>query len=284
MIVVGGSASKSIAQKLAAELGCNLAEVNVKRFTDRECYVCVDDELKHKDVILVQNTYPDENIIELYLLQDLIYEQEINKLITVVPYYGYARQDKRFKDGECISAGALAKHLQLQTDEIITIDLHAKSILEWFTKPVYELSGMVQVGEHFKRNPPDIVMAPDKGAVDRAKLVAEIIGCEWDYFEKTRIDDHNVKITPKNVEVRDKNIVIVDDIIATGGTIVTSANYLKEQGAKTVIAACTHGLYTENALERLKNSALDEVISTDTLESETSTVSVAPEIAKLLKK
>lgn len=284
MIVVGGSSSKSLAQKLATELDCNLAEVNVKRFTDKECYVCVNDELMHEDVVLVQNTYPDENIIELLLLQDLIYERDINKLITVIPYYGYARQDKRFNEGECISAGALAKHLQLQTDEIIIIDLHAQSILEWFTKPVHELSGMVQVGEHLKNNPPDIVMAPDKGAVDRAKLVAEIIGCEWDYFEKTRIDDHNVKITPKTLEVRDKDIVIVDDIIATGGTIVTSANYLKEQGATTVIAACTHGLYTENALERLNNSALDEIISTDTLESETSTVSVAPEIAKFLKK
>ena len=283
MIVVGGSASKSISTKLAEVMGVELAEVNAKRFTDKECYIRLMGDFTNEDVILVQNTYPDENIIELFLLQDVLKEARVNKLVTVIPYYGYARQDKIFNEGECISAKAIAQHIELKTDETITVDLHAKSILEWFNKPVHEVTGMIPIGEHLKQDPPDIVMAPDKGAVDRAKLVSEVIGCDWDYFEKTRIDDHNVKIAPKNLDVDGKDIVIVDDIIATGGTIITSSNYLKEQGAKSVIAACTHGLYTENALERLKNSQLDEIISTDTLESETSIVSVADELAKFFK-
>jgi ribose-phosphate pyrophosphokinase len=178
----------------------------------------------------------------------------------------------------------LARHIELQTDETVTIDLHAKSILNWFTKPVHEISGMIPIGEYLKSRSPDIIMAPDKGAVDRAKLVSDIVGCDWDYFEKTRVDDHTVKITPKKLEIRNKDIVIVDDIIATGGTIITSATYLKDQGANSVVAACTHGLYTNNALDRLKNSVLDELISTDTLESETSTVSAANELAIIIKK
>jgi ribose-phosphate pyrophosphokinase len=283
MIVVGGSASKSVSLKLSKELGVELAELNVKRFTDKECYVCLVGDFSNEEVILVQNTYPDENIIELFLLQDVLVEVGVKKLVTVIPYYGYARQDKIFKEGECISAKAMAKHIELQTDETVTVDLHAKSILNWFEKPIHEVTGMIPIGEYLKESSPDIVMAPDKGAIDRAKLVSEVIGCDWDYFEKTRIDDHTVNISPKKLDVNDKDIVIVDDIIATGGTIITSSSYLKDQGANSVIAACTHGLYTENAIERLKNSALDDIISTDTLESETSIVSVANELAKFLK-
>jgi ribose-phosphate pyrophosphokinase len=283
MIIVGGSASKSISTKLAKALDVELAELNVKRFTDKECYIRLMGDFADEEVVVVQNTYPDENIIELFLLQDVLKEAGVKKLVTVIPYYGYARQDKIFNKGECISAKAIAKHIELQTDETLTVDLHAKSILNWFDKPVHEITGMTPIGEHLKQNPPDIIMAPDKGAVDRAKLVSEVVGCDWDYFEKTRIDDHNVKIAPKTLDVSGKDIVIVDDIIATGGTIITSGSYLKDQGASSVVAACTHGLYTENALERLKNSVLDDIISTDTLESETSTVSVANEIAKFFK-
>jgi ribose-phosphate pyrophosphokinase len=283
MIVVGGSASKLVSSKLAKELEVELAELNVKRFTDKECYVCLIGDFANEEVILVQNTYPDENIIELFLLQDVLVESGVKKLVTVIPYYGYARQDKIFNGGECISAKAMAKHIELQTDETVTVDLHAKSILNWFRKPVHEVTGMIPIGDFLKERSPDIIMAPDKGAVDRAKLVSEVIGCDWDYFEKTRIDDHTVKISPKKLNVKNKNIVIVDDIIATGGTIITSSSYLKDQGANSVIAACTHGLYTENAIEMLKNSVLDEIISTDTLESETSIVSVANELAKLFQ-
>lgn len=286
MIVVPGSTSNKLATNLADELGIGLAKVETKRFPDDEGYVRLDTEIEtgldNEEVILVQNTYPDEKIIELFMLQDAIHEFEIKKLITVIPYYGYARQDKKFNPGESISARTMAQHIELNTDEIVLLDIHAKSILAWFTKPVYEVSGMGQIGEFLKQFSPDIIMAPDKGAIDRASAVAKVLNSDFDYLEKTRLDGRTVTMQAKTLDVNNRSVAIVDDIIATGGTIIKATHELKSQGATSVIAACTHGLYTSGAIPKLVQSC-DKVISTDSLESETSLVSAAPEIAKLLR-
>ncbi len=286
LIIIPGSTSNILASNLAKELGISLTTVEIKRFPDDEGYVRIHcelgTELDNEEVLLVQNTYPDEKIIELFLLQDAIFEFKIKKLTTVIPYYGYARQDKKFNPGEPISARALSKHIELNTDEVILIDIHAKSILEWFTKPINELSGMTQIGEFLKPYSPDIIMAPDKGAIERASHVAKVLHSDFDYLEKTRIDGHTVTMKAKNLDVKGRSVAIVDDIIATGGTIIKATNELKRQGALSVFAACTHGLYTSGAIPKLKESC-DMVISTDTLESETSLVTIAPEIAKLFR-
>lgn len=281
MIIIGGSTSKKLAKSLSTELGISCAEAQTKRFPDDEGYVRIETELDNEEVILVQNTYPDEKIIELFLLQDAIHEFNIKKLITIIPYYGYARQDKKFNPGESISARALARYIELMTDEVILVDIHAKSILDWFTKPVREISGMTQIGEFLKQYSPNIIMAPDKGAIDRASLVASVLNSDFDYLEKTRLDGHTVTMKAKSLDVNGRSVVIVDDIIATGGTIIKATDELKNQGATTVIAACTHGLYTSGALKKLNNKC-DIILSTDTLESETSLVTIAPEIKKIL--
>src|SRR5512136_3448855 len=132
MFVVGGSASKGLAGELSKCLKAKLAKVEIKRFPDDECYVRIDDDLDDQDVFLVQTTWPDKNIIELFLLQDAIREFDVSSLTTVVPYFGYARQDKQFKPGEPISARAIARLMQLQTDEFMTVDIHSVSIIDWF--------------------------------------------------------------------------------------------------------------------------------------------------------
>ena len=283
--MVPGSTSNKLAKNLANELGVSSINVEIKRFPDEEGYVrlgCeLDSDLDNEEIILLQNTYPDEKIIELFLLQDAIHEYNIKKLTTIVPYYGYARQDKKFNPGECISARALAKHIELNTDEIILIDIHAKTIVNWFTKPVHELSAMYQIGRFLTDYSPDIIMAPDKGAIDRASTVAKVLNTDFDYLEKTRIDGHTVTMKAKSLDVKNKTVAIIDDIIATGGTIIKATHELKSQGATSVFAACTHGLYTSGAMSKLIECC-DKVISTDTLESETSLVSLAPEIAKFL--
>jgi ribose-phosphate pyrophosphokinase len=251
MIVVSGSASVSLAKNLSAEMGCAQANVEVRRFPDFECYVRIHDNLDGEDVVLVQTAYPDEKIIELFLLQDAIREFNVKSLVTVIPYFGYARQDKKFNLGEPISAKTLVRHFQLATDSLITVDIHEEGIIDWFDIPAKNISGMPQIGAYLKNLDPDIIIAPDKGALDLAKVVAEVIGCDWDYLEKTRID---------------------------GETVVKATEHLKSQGAKDVYAACTHGLFAKNALPRLQK-VCDEVISSDTIENETSVVSVAKEIA-----
>jgi len=282
MLVLGGSASIQLSEALTRELGAKSAEVISKRFPDDECYVRILTDPTGEDVVFVQNTYPDPNVIELFLIQDALKEFEMKKLITVIPYFGYARQDTKFNEGEAISARALAKRIQLGTDAVITIDLHKASILDWFDIPAENISAMPQIGEFLKKEEVDIIVSPDKGAAPLAEKTAEVIGCPWDYLEKTRIDSETVKIAPKSIDVNGKCVAIVDDIIATGGTIITASKQLKDLGCSKVIAACSHGLYTGGSLNKIRNS-LDRLISTDTLESESSEVTVAPEIKKAIE-
>jgi ribose-phosphate pyrophosphokinase len=282
MIVVSGSASQSLSKLLAAELGCGLANTESRRFPDQECYVRIHEELNGEEVVVVQTTYPDEKIIELFLLQDAVREFEVSQLITVIPYFSYARQDKKFNPGEPISAKTMAEHIQISSDSVITVDIHEESILNWFEIPAKNISAMPQIGVHLKNLLPDIIIAPDKGALELAESVASVVGCDWDYLEKTRIDGEHVEMKAKNIDVSNKKVAIVDDIIATGGTIVKATEQLKMQGAEKVYAVCTHGLFAKNALPKLQK-VCDGVISTDTIENETSVVSAAKEIAKEIR-
>jgi ribose-phosphate pyrophosphokinase len=282
LIIIPGSTSNKLAENLSNELGVLCAQVEIKRFPDDEGYVRIDTDLDNEEIVLIQNTYPDEKVIEMFLLQDAISEFNIKKLITIIPYYGYARQDKLFNNGESISARALARHIELMTDEVILADIHAKSILDWFSKPVHEVSGMTQIGEFLRPYSPEIILAPDKGAIDRATAVAKVLNSDFDYLEKTRVDGKTVTMKTKSLDVSGRAVAIIDDIIATGGTIITATNELKRQGATNVIAACTHGLYTGGALEKLTKHC-DKVISTDTLESDTSVVTIAPALGKIIK-
>jgi ribose-phosphate pyrophosphokinase len=282
MIIVGGTASGSLAREIAAISGGKLAEVESKRFPDGEFYCRIHTDLGGQDVVLVQTTYPDEKLVELFILQDAARDFEVRSLTTVVPYFGYARQDKKFLDGEAISARKLAKLIQMQSDAFVTVDIHAPKILEWFDIPAHDVSVMPAVGRFLKDYGVELVLAPDKGALARAEATASVLCCEWDHLEKTRIDGETVKMAPKNLKVDGKVVAIVDDIIATGGTIITATKTLREQGASKVYAACAHGLYTKNALDRL-GPACDEVFSADTIENPTSKISAAAAIAAALK-
>ncbi|NIS19787.1 MAG: ribose-phosphate diphosphokinase [Thermoplasmata archaeon] len=279
---MGGSASPLLATRLARELDVALGKVDTKRFPDGECYVRIHDDLEREDVILVQSTRNDEELVELLLLQDAIQEFRVRSLITVVPYFGYARQDKLFNKGEAISSRALIQAIQRNTDTVLLCDVHNLMILTYFDIPVENVSGMLQIAQYLKDAGVEMVLSPDEGSVSRARIVGQIIGTSVDYLEKTRIDGETVKITTKMLDVYRKRVAIVDDIIATGGTIVEAAKQLKDQGAKEVIAACTHGLFAQGALEKLEK-VVDTIVSSDSIENETSAVSVAPELCKAIK-
>ncbi len=283
--IIGGSASQMLARSLAQELGADLAPTVSKLFPDGECYVRIEDDLDGEEIVLVQTTHPNDKFVEILIIMDAIREFEITSLTTVIPYFGYARQDKKFNTGEAISARAMARHIQLQSDKIITVDIHNPDVLRWFDVPTHDVSGMPRLAEYFKglEQPPEIILAPDEGAKHRAVEVASILGCESDYLKKHRIDGTTVEMKSKSLNVDTKRVAIVDDIISTGGTIVKATESLKAQGASSVLAACTHGLYANNALERLEK-VCDSVVSTDTLETATSKVSVAKGVAKAIRK
>jgi len=280
MYVVGGSASQSLSKELAKVLKAKLATVEIRRFPDDECYVRIDDNLDGEDVFLVQTTWPDGKIIELFLLQDAVREFEVSSLTTIVPYYGYARQDKQFKPGEPISARALARLIQVQTDEFFTVDVHAPNVIDWFDQvPARNIFAYPAIGRHLKTRGIQLVLSPDEGRAENAKRVADVVGCDSDFLVKERLDGETVEMAPKSLEVKGKKVAIVDDIISTGGTIAKAAEQLKKQGAAKIFAACTHGVFAKDGLAKLR-CVCDEVCATDTIENPATCISVASEIAK----
>ncbi len=276
--IIAGSSSSMLAKNLSAELNAPIANVTIKRFPDRECYVRLHEKMD--EAILIGNTYPDENIIELLLLQDAARKAGAEKINVVIPYYGYGRQDKIFEEGEAVSAEKIARLIEQDADMVVTVDPHKEYIMKFFTIPAHICSAVEEIARHFM-NKVDTVLAPDRGALERAREAAKIIGCPYDYLEKKRLSGEEVEMKAKEMDVAGMDVLIIDDIISTGGTMAEAIKNLKKQKAKHVFISCSHGLFAGNAVERIKKAGCDEIVSTDTLESMYSKISVAKPIADL---
>jgi ribose-phosphate pyrophosphokinase len=283
MYILGGTSAKTIATHLGKRLRLPLLQTTYKRFPDDEFYVRLHDTIAGQDVLIVQTAYPDQRIVELLLIQDAVHDAGAKSISVILPYFGYSRQDKKFEAGEAISARAIAQHISMNADCVITVDPHKDHVLNFFSVPAYSCSAVSTIAQYLKEKNIDFVLAPDKGALERAKKTSKIMGCDFDYMEKTRIDGTTVEIKPKNLDVQNKNVGIIDDIISTGGTMAKSIKELKSLGAKKVYVSCTHGLFAGDAIKKLSSSGCDEIIATDTIHSNYSTVKVAPSIAQLLK-
>jgi len=286
MKVVGGSASVPLARGIAKEVRAGFVDVAFEKhpggFPDGERYVRLLGPVAGEHVVLVQTTHPDPMIVEFLLLADAIRDAGARRITAVVPYFGYGRQDKRFLDGEPISAKTIAKHIAVDCDELLTMAIPANpEVLKTFPLPTREVSGMPAIGRYLKSAKVDVLLAPDEGALRLAKEASAIAGVPFDFLVKERIDSYTVTIEPKALAVKGKSVGIVDDVISTGGTIATAAKELKVQGARRVIAACVHGLFVGKAEANLK--ACDEVIATDTVLSPHTKVSVAPEFAAAIR-
>jgi len=283
MIVVGGSASTGLAKDLARELNAEYVQALTKTFPDGETYARIDRDALHGEVVIVQNSYPNDKLVELLLLQDAALGLGAEKVTCVIPYFGYARQDERFNRGEPLSAKIMVEHIQMSADRVVLVDIHNPEIMDWFTKAkVKDVHAAPCIGDFFKEHGVDLVLAPDEGALKRAGWTAERLGVDWDYMIKTRLSGTHVHMTPKNIDAKDRRVLIVDDIISTGGTIIAATEELKRLGARNVMAACTHGLFVGNALDNLKKH-VDKLACANTLESEVSLISVAPVVARAIQ-
>ena len=284
MKVVSGSASQDLGKELARTLRAEVVDVAFEKhprgFPDGERYVRLLAPLQGEHVVLVQSTYPDSRIVELFLLQDALAEAGARRVTLVIPYFGYGRQDKTFEPGEPVSARALAKRLGQEADEVRTVSVHNPDVLSFFGIPARDVSGMPAIARCLQGKGVDLVLAPDENAERFAREVGKALGVDWDFLEKKRIDSFTVEVNPKAMDVNGRHVAIVDDVISTGTTIATAAKMLRDQGARRVVAACVHGLFAASALSRLQ--ACDEVVATDTLLSPATKVSVAPEIAAAL--
>ena len=285
MHVIGGSASTALAERISRELGnAPFGIPFTKRFPDGELYLRVGGRLEGDDVVVVQSTRTDQDLLELLLLEDAVREAGARRTFVVVPYFAYARQDRRFFPGEPVSARALSRHVELDADAVITVDLHSATTLSHFSKPAFEASGIPALARLLKERPVDLLVSPDKGGVERTKRMAQLLDRPWFALDKKRIDSDRVELSLPHGSppaLAGKHVVLLDDVITTGGTIVEAARLLKRNGVGAVTAACTHGLFLRDAFERIK-AVTDEVLSTDTLLNPAEKGSVAPDVAQIL--
>ncbi len=278
-----------LGEEVARLLGQRKVSVEYKNFPDGESYQRLTESVSREDVILVQTTYPsqDKRLVELLIMIDGLKSLGAAKVRVVVPYMAYARQDTKFREGEVVSISSLFKMIQSAgADEFYTVDLHKEATLSAFGIKARNFYATEVMADYLNRTGLEdpYILSPDKGAIMIAKRIGEKIGAEYGNFEKTR-DRITGAITVRGerVDARGRNVVIVDDLISTGGTIANAAKILKEGGAKKVIAICSHPLLVAGAYERMRGAGVDEVLGTDTIESEISKISVAPLIAKGLQ-
>lgn len=281
MFVIAGSGHGKLGGALAKELGAKVCGVINRHFADGERYIRLLEKVKGSRVIIVQNTFPDENVVEMLLLLEAAREAGAKEVRAVIPYMGYSRQERTFRDGEAVSSRAIGSAIGAMCDSVYTISVHAPRVLDFFGVPSQDISGTRAAAEYLQKNGVDLIVAPDEGARARCEEAAELLGVDCYVMSKNRIDDRNVEITMGDLNPEGKNIVILDDIISTGGTIATSAKMLKDGGAASVSAVCTHGLFIEDAANRLR--VCDELMCSDTIEGVHTRYSVSSVIAEALK-
>jgi len=282
-MIIGGPASQLLAGRVAAILGETLALCDYKTFPDGESYTQVVTPLED-EVVIIQSTPTDQDLVYLLQLLDVCGASRVS---LVIPYFGYARQDKIFKPGEPMTARAVATALNpfLKNGRVHLVNIHAPSVMSHFQSQIENLDATPLLAESIGTMglKDAVVISPDKGAVAMAKTAAATLGCDCDYLQKTRLSGTVVSMAPKEVNVKGRDVVIFDDMIATGGTMATAITLLRQQGASRVYLAAVHPVLTGSAVIKLYRSGVEAVLATDTLDKGVSTVSVAPLIAKALR-
>jgi len=280
MKVIGTESSQILASRIADAVRAEIVGVKFSKFPDGELYIrtgSISDEM-----VVVGSIVDPDSFVQLLLLIDTCEGSEIQ---LVLPYMGYARQDKKFHDGEPVSARAVARAVSQNVNRCITVNIHDPSVLLNFSAPAKNVSVAGTIGDYIAamalRDP--LVLAPDDGAARFAQAVAEKGGWDCDHLDKTRISGEEVSIAPQKLSAENRSVVIVDDIISTGGTIATAASMLMHQGAREVFAACVHGVLSGGAFARLKAAGIREVACSDTIERGCSRYSAAGTIAGVIQ-
>ena len=267
-----GSASRKLAEAIAEQIGIEIADAMIDTFSDGETRVKINDNVRGKDVFILQSTGypPNHNYMELFVTLDALRRASAGRITAVIPYFGYARQDRKDQPRVPITAKLVANLLTAAgADRVMTLDLHAHQIQGFFDIPldhIYAVNVFIDyLKENLKvKNP--VVVATDAGAAKMAAGYAKRLNCDMAIIDKRRVDDKNTKAMHVLGDVDGKDAIIVDDIIATAGSIVSGAQVVKEHGANRVIAAVTHGVLSGPAIERIDSSVLERLIVTDSIE------------------
>lgn len=268
--LVAGGANPKLAQEISRHLGLKLTDVEVGRFPDGETSVHIKETVRGADVFIIQPTCPpvNNNLMELLLVIDALKRASAERTTAVIPYYGYARQDRKHIGRVPISAKLVANMIACAgADRVLTLDLPAGQIQGFFDIPVDNLRGEPILANYFRKQNIDnaVIVAPDVGAAKRARAVAEHLELPLAIVEKSRMSPHEVRALNVIGEVRGKRVIIIDDILATGGTVIEAARLLLESGAREVYAAFTHGVFAGEAVQKLEASPLKRIIVTNTI-------------------
>ena len=267
--IVTGRANPELAKKIAEDLAMNLLEVEIAQFKDGEIQAYYNETIRGKSVFIIQPTFgPAENLIELLILIDAAKRASAHQIIAVIPYFGYGRQDRKDKPRTSIGAKLMANLLiAAGVSRVVTLDLHADQIQGFFEIPVDHLYSSNVFYPYIQSLKLDnlCMVSPDTGGTKRASTYAKALNCDLAIGFKHREKQNEVSTLQIIGDVKDKNCIIVDDIIDTGGTLIKAANKLKENGAKSVMAMCAHGLLSGNGLQNIESSTIDKLILTDTI-------------------
>ena len=270
MMIFTGNANPDLARRVAAQLYIPLGAASIGKFSDGEVSAEINENVRGKDVFLIQPTCAptNDNLMELIVMIDALRRSSASRITAVIPYFGWARQDRKDKPRVSIGAKVCANLLQgVGVDRVITVDLHADQIQGFFDIPVDNIYGSpVLVDDiHAQRFENLMIVSPDIGGVVRARAVAKSLGVDLAIIDKRRPKANQSEVMHIIGDVEGRTCILVDDMVDTAGTLCTAAKALKERGASKVLAYCTHPIFSGRAIENIDNSLLDEIVITNTI-------------------
>jgi len=268
--ILTGNANPDLAKAICASLGMPLGQAEVGRFSNGEIKVIINENVRGNDVFIVQSTcHPvNDTLMELLLLIDAAKRASARRITAVIPFYGYARQDRKTRGREPISAKLVANLITTAgATRVLTMDLHAGQIQGFFDIPLDHLTGIPIIADYFagKHLEDAVVVSPDLGGVSRARILAERLNVPIAIIDKRRPEPNVAEVMNVIGKVQGKNVIMIDDMIDTGGTIALGAQALLDLGAKDVYVACTHPVFSGSAVERLAASPIKELVALDTI-------------------
>ncbi len=270
-MVFAGNANPALADSIARNIGVPLGNASITKFSDGEISVELNENVRGKDVFIIQPTCAptNDNIMELMLTADALHRASANRITAVIPYFGYARQDRRVRSARvAISAKVVADMIStVGVNRVLTVDLHAEQIQGFFSIPVDNVYGSPVLTDDIERQRYDnlLVVSPDIGGVVRARAVAKQLNVDLAIIDKRRPQANEAQVMHIIGDVEDRCCLIVDDIVDTAGTLCKAADALKEHGAAQVIAYCTHPVLSGSAIDNISNSNMDSLVVTDTI-------------------
>jgi ribose-phosphate pyrophosphokinase len=267
--IFGGRSNPALAEKIAQSYGTSLGELTIRDFADSEIYVRFEESIRGSDLFIVQSTHPPaNNWMELLLLIDAAKRASAARVTAVIPYFGYARQERKDQPRVSIAAKLMANMLTTAgIDRILTMQLHAAQIQGFFDVPVDHLYGSGVLIDYLRQMDLSnfVVVAPDVGALKMARAYAQRLGVNLALIDKRRPQQNEARVMNIIGEVDGKNVMLVDDIVDTAGTLTQAAMALRDAGALNIMAACTHALLSGPAYDRIETSAIEKLIVTDTI-------------------